>query len=301
MQNNGTEAGLEKTRKGLSEKLKGLFSAFKKADEDFLEELEEILILSDMGVETSAYLIDELRMHIKRENIDLPEKTRQVLSDIIANLLESEAPTFTNPTVILVAGVNGVGKTTAIGKLAYRLKSEGKQIILAAGDTFRAAASEQLAKWGKRANVPVVKHHEGADPGAVIFDAVQSAKAKEADILLCDTAGRLHNKQNLMEELKKIDRVIDKAWPEANRKNLLVLDAATGQNAIIQAKAFMESIPIDGIILTKLDGTAKGGVVCAIRQMLNLPVYYIGVGEQLEDLVSFDAKAFAEALLAQEE
>ncbi|MEX1307066.1 MAG: signal recognition particle-docking protein FtsY [Eubacteriales bacterium] len=301
MQKSGTKAGLEKTRKGLSEKLKGLFSAFKKADEDFLEELEEVLILSDMGVETAAFLIDKLRDRIKQEKIDIPEKTRQALIDIIAELLESEAPIFQSPTVMLIAGVNGVGKTTAIGKLAYRFKSEGNQIVLAAGDTFRAAASEQLAKWGKRANVPLVKHHEGADPGAVVFDAIKSAKAKDADMLICDTAGRLHNKQNLMEELEKIDRVIEKTWPEAVRKNLLVLDAATGQNAITQAKAFMQSIVIDGIILTKLDGTAKGGVVCAIRKMLDLPVYYIGVGEQMGDLVPFDAKAFSEALLDESE
>ena len=298
MQENKIELGLNKTRKGLGEKLKGLFVAFKKPDEDFLEALEEVLILSDMGVETTGVLIDSLRTRIKREGIESPEAIKLALSEIIAAQLKCDPPEYKHPTVVLVAGVNGVGKTTAIGKLAFQMKAAGNEVVLAAGDTFRAAASEQLTKWAKRANVPVVKHHEGADPGAVIFDAVQSAKAKNADMLICDTAGRLHNKPNLMEELRKIDRVISKAWPEAYRKNLLVLDAATGQNAIIQAKAFMEMIAIDGIILNKLDGTAKGGMICAIRKTLDLPVYYVGVGEQMDDLREFDANVFAQALLS---
>ncbi len=298
MQENKIELGLNKTRKGLGEKLKGLFVAFKKPDEDFLEALEEVLILSDMGVETAGVLIDSLRTRIKREGIESPEAIRLALSEIIAAQLKCDPPEYKHPTVVLVVGVNGVGKTTAIGKLAFQMKAAGNEVVLAAGDTFRAAASEQLTKWAKRANVPVVKHHEGADPGAVIFDAVQSAKAKNADMLICDTAGRLHNKPHLMEELRKIDRVISKAWPEAYRKNLLVLDAATGQNAIVQAKAFMEMIAIDGIILNKLDGTAKGGMICAIRKTLDLPVYYVGVGEQLDDLREFDANVFAQALLS---
>jgi fused signal recognition particle receptor len=296
-QEKATSNGLNKTRKSFAEKFAALTAAFKRVDEDFLEELEEILILSDMGVETSAYLIGELRSKVKQDSIEKPEAIRSALTDIIAALLAGEKPNYPCPTVMLIVGVNGVGKTTAIGKLAHRFKSEGKQVVLAAGDTFRAAASEQLAKWGKNANVPVVKHHEGADPGAVVFDAVQSAKSKNADILICDTAGRLHNKQNLMDELEKIDRVIDKAWPKANRTNYLVVDAATGQNALVQAKAFMESVKIDGIILTKLDGTAKGGMACAIKKSLGLPVVYIGVGEKMEDLIPFDAEAFAQGLL----
>lgn len=299
MQEDVTKRGLDKTRKSLGERLKGVFGAFIKPDEDFLEALEEALILSDMGAETAGFLIDDLRKKIKQQGIDAPEKIKQALTEMIAALLKSEPPEFISPTVMLVAGVNGVGKTTAIGKLAYRMREDGKTVVLAAGDTFRAAAAEQLAKWATRANVPLVKHHEGADPGAVVFDAVKSAKAKNADILICDTAGRLHNKQNLMEELKKIDRVIGKAWPGAHRKNLLVLDAGTGQNAVVQAKSFMESIHFDGIVLTKLDGTARGGVICAIRKALDMPVYYIGVGEKLTDLVPFDAEAFAKALLAE--
>ena len=300
MDKHTTETGLKKTRRSLGEKLSQLFAGFKRADEDFLEELEEVLILSDMGVETSVFLIDALREKIKTDKVDTPEDIREALIGIIAEMIETEKPIYETPTVMMVVGVNGVGKTTAIGKLAYRLQTEGKKVVLAAGDTFRAAASEQLTKWAKNANVPIVKHHEGADPGAVVFDAVQSAKAKNADILICDTAGRLHNKQNLMEELKKIDRVIAKAWPEAHRKNTIVLDASTGQNAVVQAKAFNEAMNIDGIILTKLDGTAKGGVVCAIKKSLDLPVEYIGVGEQMEDLILFDAKAFARALLVED-
>lgn len=296
-QENATSHGLNKTRKSFAEKFAALTSAFKRVDENFLEELEEILILSDMGVETSAYLIGALRSKVKQEGIEKPEAIRSALTDIIAELLAGDAPNYESPTVMLIVGVNGVGKTTAIGKLAHRFKTQGKQVVLAAGDTFRAAAGEQLAKWGKNANVPVVKHHEGTDPGAVVFDAVQSAKAKNADFLICDTAGRLHNKQNLMEELEKIDRVIGKAWPEAHRTNYLVVDAATGQNALVQAKAFTESVKIDGIILTKLDGTAKGGMACAIKKTLGIPVVYIGVGEKMEDLIPFDADEFASGLL----
>jgi fused signal recognition particle receptor len=297
MKDKRTKKGLEKTRKSFGDKLNLLISSFRKIDKDFFEELEEILILSDMGVQASAILIERLIEYTKLNKISEPEKVKEALVKIIKEEIEEEKDIFKFPSVLLVVGVNGVGKTTAIGKLAFKMKNEGKSVVLAAADTFRAAASEQLEKWAKRANVPIVKHHEGADPSAVVYDAIKSAKAKNADILICDTAGRLHNKKNLMDELSKINRVIQKEYNEASKKTYLVLDATTGQNAIVQAKSFKECVDVDGIILTKLDGSAKGGVVCGIKQTLNIPVCYIGVGEQIEDLKEFDAEDFANGLI----
>jgi len=297
MKDKKTKKGLEKTRKSFAEKFNSLVASFRKVDEEFFEELEEILILSDMGMETSVYIIDALKDYTKLNRIDDTERIKEALAHIIAKEIDSEKKELHYPSVLLIVGVNGVGKTTAIGKLAHKLKREGKSVVLAAADTFRAAASEQLTKWAKLANVPIVKHHEGADPSAVVYDSISSAKAKNTDVLICDTAGRLHNKKNLMDELSKIDRVIAKEYGEAEKSTYLVLDATTGQNAISQAKSFLECVELDGIILTKLDGTAKGGVVCSIKRELGLPVCYIGVGEQIEDLREFDAVDFANGLL----
>ncbi len=297
MRDKKVKSGLEKTRKSLSEKLNSLISSFRKVDEDFFEELEEVLILSDIGADTSFFLIEELREHVKLNKITESEKIKKALIEIIEKELTFESEGLVYPCVLMIVGVNGVGKTTAIGKLANKLKQEGKSVVLAAADTFRAAASEQLANWSKRANVPIVKHHEGADPSAVIYDAISSAKAKRADILICDTAGRLHSKKNLMDELSKMNRVIEKEYPEAMKKTYLVLDATTGQNAINQAKSFKQCVDIDGIILNKLDGTAKGGVIIGIKRQLNVPVHYIGVGEQIDDLRKFEANDFASALI----
>jgi fused signal recognition particle receptor len=297
MKDNKINMGLEKTRKSLSEKINHLIASFRKVDEEFFEELEEILILSDIGGETSGYLIGKLRDYVKQNNIKSSDEIKKALCDIIAREIDCEKPVFSFPSVLLIVGVNGVGKTTAIGKLANMFNKDGKKVVLAAGDTFRAAASEQLVKWAKRANVSIVKHHEGADPSAVVYDAILSAKAKNADILICDTAGRLHNKKNLMDELEKMNRVIYKEYGEVDKKTFLVLDATTGQNAIVQAKSFKQSVDIDGIVLTKLDGTAKGGVVLSIKRLLDIPVCYIGVGEQIDDLREFDASDFAACLI----
>jgi len=296
MRDNKTKKGLEKTRKSFSEKLNSLLSSFRNVDEEFFEELEEVLILSDIGTDTSLYLIDQLRSYVKLNKITDSDQIKRALSHIIGKELAVESEVLDVPCVLLIVGVNGVGKTTAIGKLANKYKNDGKTVVLAAADTFRAAASEQLVKWAKRANVPIVKHHEGADPSAVVYDAILSAKAKKADILICDTAGRLHNKKNLMDELSKMNRVIEKEYGDASRRTYLVLDATTGQNAISQAKSFKECVNIDGIILTKLDGTAKGGIIIGIKRQLDVPVYYIGVGEQIDDLRIFDADDFAHAL-----
>jgi len=297
MKDKQTKKGLEKTRKSLGDKINSLIASFRKIDEDFFEELEEVLILSDIGVETSSYLIEQLTEYTKLNKIDEPNKIKEALKNIIKETLGEQNDILDFPSVLLVVGVNGVGKTTAIGKLAYQLKQTGKSVVLAAADTFRAAASEQLNKWAKRANVSIVKHHEGADPSAVVFDAIQSAKAKNADILICDTAGRLHNKKNLMDELAKINRVIEKEYGQVSKKTFLVLDATTGQNAVSQAKRFQECVDVDGIILTKLDGTAKGGVILSIKNTLNIQVCYIGVGEQIEDLMLFNASDFADGLI----
>ena len=289
--------GLAKTRSGFSEKISGVLSAFTRVDEDLLEELEEALILCDMGVETSLAAIEELRQRVKEERIKQPEQVREALREIIENLVRFDLPEETFPKVILVIGVNGVGKTTSIGKIANVYRQQGKSVLLAAADTFRAAASQQLSIWAERVGVPIVKYGEGADPAAVVYDSLDSAKAHGTDVVICDTAGRLHNKKNLMNELNKIDRVISQQHPEASRETLLVLDATTGQNAISQAKEFSSVVHVDGLVLTKLDGTAKGGVICAIKKELGIPVRYIGVGEGVDDLQVFQPEEFAAALV----
>ncbi len=292
--------GLSKTRDAIKERMDDVFSAFQTVDEELFEELEEVLISADVGVEASLEIIEELRKQVKEKKISETDGVRQELFCIIQDILEAndnQLELSGSPAVILVVGVNGVGKTTSIGKLAHQLKQEGKAVMLAAGDTFRAAASEQLAIWAERVGVPVVKHHEGADPAAVVFDAITSAKAKKADVLICDTAGRLHNKKNLMDELHKIFRVINRELPETTPEVLLVLDAATGQNALIQAEEFTKQTQVTGIILTKLDGTAKGGIVIAICKKKAIPVKFIGVGEGIEDFEGFRAEEFVRALL----
>ena len=291
-------AGLKKTKDSMMGKLETLMNSFTKIDEEFFEELEELLITCDIGVETSLDICGELRKKVKEKGITDPALIKDELKEIIAEMLgeDKKIDTSTTPTVILIIGVNGAGKTTTIGKLAARYKNEGKKVLVAAADTFRAAAAEQLTEWSHRAGVEIISQKEGADPAAVVFDALTAAKARGTDVLLCDTAGRLHNKKNLMEELKKIDRVIEREYPDAYRETLVVLDGTTGQNALAQAKEFNEAAKIDGIILTKLDGTAKGGIAVAIQSQMNIPVKYICVGEQIEDLQRFDAKAFTDAL-----
>ncbi len=288
--------GLSKTRDNLSGKINNVFAAFTKVDEDLLEELEETLILCDMGYNTTEKVIDQLRRTIKLNKITDPAEVRSELNKIIEELVTYEVTEEIFPKVILVVGVNGVGKTTSIGKIANLYKQSGKKVLLAAADTFRAAAAEQLTIWADRCGVPIIKYGEGADPAAVVYDAMDSAKAKGYDVVICDTAGRLHNKKNLMSELEKINRVIGREYPEADKETLIVLDGTTGQNAIVQAKEFSGVTDITGIILTKLDGTAKGGVVCAIKEELGIPVKYIGVGEGIDDLQRFNAKEFAAAL-----
>ena len=280
-----------------------VLGAFAKIDEDLFEELEEALIMADLGVQTTMDICDTLRKRVKREGVTDPSMIKHMLSEEISEiLLEGCEEEFVMPehTVLLVIGVNGVGKTTTIGKLASSFKSQGKSVLLAAADTFRAAAIDQLAIWGDRCGVDVIKHEENSDPAAVVFDAANAAKNRKTDILICDTAGRLHNKKNLMEELKKISKVIEREYPQAHKEVFLVLDATTGQNALQQAKLFKEAADITGIILTKLDGTAKGGIVVAIKSELKIPVRYIGVGEGIDDLQKFDAKSFAEALFDNE-
>ncbi|SYX82754.1 signal recognition particle-docking protein FtsY [Paenibacillus alvei] len=295
--------GLEKTRKGLVEKVTELITRRKKIDEAFYEELEEILIGADVGVTTVMNLIDELRDEVKKRKIEDAAELQPVLSEKLVGLLRGDDTSKLNMnpngmTVILFVGVNGVGKTTTIGKLAHRFKQEGKSVLLAAGDTFRAGAIEQLEVWGQRAGVDVIKQQAGSDPAAVMFDAVQAAKQRNVDVLLCDTAGRLQNKSNLMEELNKIFRVIQREVPDAPHEVLMVLDATTGQNALNQAKLFGEKSGVTGLVLTKLDGTAKGGIVIAIRQELNLPVKLVGLGEKMGDLQEFDSEQFVHALFA---
>ncbi len=272
--------------------------SFTKIDEDFFEELEETLIMSDIGAETSEQICARLRERVKQDGVTDPVQVKGLLEEIIAQMLEGDDTlrVSTRPSVILVIGVNGVGKTTTIGKLAYHLKSEGKKVVLAAADTFRAAAIDQLQVWADRAGVDLVKHEEGSDPAAVVFDALSSAKAKGADVVICDTAGRLHNKKNLMDELAKINRVIKREADGCDIESLLVVDATTGQNGVNQAQQFMQAADLTGIILTKLDGTAKGGIVIAIKDRLGLPVKYVGVGEQIDDLQPFSAQEFARAL-----
>ena len=292
------KSGLSKTRNNIMSGIENVLKAFTTIDEELYEELEETLIMADIGVETSMSIIEQLRERVKEQKIKEPEKVKDVLVEVITDILLKDKTEFElkSPAVVIMIGVNGVGKTTTIGKLANNFKSEGKSVILAAADTFRAAAIDQLEIWGSRNDVQVIRHQENSDPGAVVYDAIQSAKSKNIDVLLCDTAGRLHNKKNLMEELKKIFRIIDREYPDAQREVLLVLDATTGQNALQQAKLFKEAADITGLVLTKLDGTAKGGIVIAIKNELNVPVRYIGVGEGIDDLQKFDENDFARAL-----
>ena len=288
--------GLRKTKQQIGFKLNELFKRgiF---DEDFYEELEYILLASDVGEDTTIDIINELRERMRRDRVSDAKQANQYLKDVMCDILGEEKFVFDTPCVIMVAGVNGVGKTTTIGKLANIFVNKGKSVVIAAADTFRAAASEQLEVWANRAKVRIIKHEEGSDPAAVVYDAVQSAKSRGTDIVLVDTAGRLHNKKNLMEELSKINRVVDREFPEASRQNLIVLDATTGQNAIQQVDVFNEAIDIDGIVLTKLDGTAKGGVVLAIKHDMDIPVYFVGVGEGIDDLMEFDAESYVEGII----
>mgnify|MGYP001019473368 FL=1 len=294
--------GLKKTRDNISGQITQMVNSFTKIDEELFEELEELLVMGDVGMNTAQYICDQLRKKIKEKGITDPSLIMGELKAIVSEMLQgdNELHTGTKPSIILVIGVNGVGKTTTIGKLASRLKGEGKSVILGAADTFRAAAIEQLEVWADRAGVPLIKHQEGADPAAVVFDTIAAAKARGCDVIICDTAGRLHNKKNLMDELGKISRVIDRELPGCDRETLLVLDAATGQNAVNQAREFQSAAGITGIVLTKLDGTPKGGVVLPIMQDLGLPVKFIGVGEQVDDLQPFDPDAFANALFDNE-
>ena len=288
--------GLTKTRSNLAVKVDELVENTGVVDEAFYDELMDILILSDAGVAASEEILDKLRKQVKKENVKSSQRAREMLCDLIAEEMNIPRPPLKWPMVMLVVGVNGVGKTTTIGKLALRFQAIGRTVMLAAGDTFRAAAADQLSIWADRARVPLVRHAEGADPAAVVFDAVQAAKARKADLLIVDTAGRLHNKKNLMDELHKMRKVIDREYPEADVRCMLVLDATTGQNGLQQARTFKEFAEINGIVLTKLDGTAKGGIAIAIRRELNVPVWYVGVGEGIDDLQPFDAKDFAKAL-----
>lgn len=290
--------GLKKTRDSIGSQFENLAKTFSRIDEDMLEELEEILIMSDVGVETSMEICENVRKQAKSEKAYSPEELNELIGSVISEMMEAQEPMKLNttPSVILVIGVNGVGKTTTIGKLTHKYQQEGKKVLLAAADTFRAAAIEQLGVWAQRNNVQMVQHAPGSDPAAVVYDAINAAKARGADILICDTAGRLHNKKNLMEELSKINRIIETEAQGADVEKLLVLDATTGQNALVQAKQFKEVADITGIVLTKLDGTAKGGVVIAIKNEMDVPVRFIGVGEQIDDLEEFDSKQYAKAL-----
>ena len=292
--------GLSKTKDSINEKINDVFSNFRKVDEDFLEELEEALIMSDIGIETSTKIIDNLRTRIKKEKIEDEEQVKEALREEIEKILEISDNSLkleTKPSVILVIGVNGVGKTTSIGKMAARLSRDGKKVVVAAADTFRAAAVEQLEIWAKRAGAEIVKREEGIDPASVVFDAIKKTREIGADVLICDTAGRLHNKKYLMDELNKIQKVINKEMPDASKEVLLVIDAGTGQNAISQVKAFKEEADITGLVLTKLDGTAKGGVVIGIVEENKIPVKFIGVGEQIDDMEIFNSEDFVKAII----
>ncbi|BDF58484.1 hypothetical protein CE91St36_13010 [Christensenellaceae bacterium] len=288
---------VNKTRDNISAKVNNVIKNFRKVDEEFFEELEEALILSDIGYATTDKIIESLRDTVKENKISDSAEIKEILIDILADYMSAPPLTIKKPTVMLIVGVNGVGKTTAIGKLSHYYGQQGKKVMLAAADTFRAAAAEQLSIWGERTNTRVIKYAEGADPAAVVYDAIDAGKHADIDLLIVDTAGRLHNKKNLMSELEKINRVVDKSYPEAERETFLVVDATTGQNAISQTEVFNESVKLTGIILTKLDGTAKGGVVCAVKDMTGVPVRFIGVGEGADDLQPFDAKEFAKAIL----
>jgi fused signal recognition particle receptor len=296
--------GLSKTRNSIAHGIDAIFSGFSSIDDDFYEELEEILIIADLGINTTTAIIENLRQKVKENKIKDPSECRQLLINSMKEQMQlaDNAYEFENrKSVVLLIGVNGVGKTTSVGKLAGQMKDMGKKVMVAAADTFRAAAIEQLTEWAHRANVEIIAQKEGSDPAAVIYDAVTAAKARNTDVLLCDTAGRLHNKKNLMEELKKIDRVIEREYPEAYRETLVVLDGTTGQNALAQAKEFNEVAEITGIVLTKLDGTAKGGIAIAIQSELGIPVKYIGIGEKIDDLQKFNAEDFINALFQKNE
>ena len=297
-------AGLQKTRDNIIAGVDSIFSGFSAIDDEFYEEIEEILIMGDLGIQTTMSIVEDLRKKVKENNIKDPSECKQLLMDSIMEQMDLGENAYEfekRRSVLLIIGVNGVGKTTSVGKLAGQLKDDGKKVIVAAADTFRAAAIEQLTEWAKRANVDIIAQNEGSDPAAVVYDAVAAAKSRQADVLICDTAGRLHNKKNLMEELKKINRIIDKEYPDAYRETLVVLDGTTGQNALVQARQFMEVADITGIILTKLDGTAKGGIAVAIQSELGIPVKYIGVGEKIDDLQKFNAEEFVDALFHVEE
>ena len=292
-------SGLTKTRDNIVSGIDSVFSGFSKIDDDFYEEIEEILIMGDIGVSTTTKIIEDLKQRVKENKIKDPAECKELLINSIKDQMrlgENAYDFETRKSIVLVIGVNGVGKTTSVGKLSDQLKSQGKKVVMAAADTFRAAAIEQLTEWSNRAGVDIIAQQEGSDPAAVIYDAIAASKSRKADVLICDTAGRLHNKKNLMEELKKIDRIIEKEYSDAYRENLVVLDGTTGQNALVQAKQFMECTDITGIILTKMDGTAKGGIAIAIQAELGIPVKYIGIGEQIDDLQKFDADQFVDAL-----
>ena len=294
------KAGLTKTRDALSDTLGSVFSGFSEIDDDFYDELEECLILADLGVDTAVKATDCLRKTVKEQHLKTPEEAKAALKEILVQMLDvgsTELKMSTKPSVVLVIGVNGVGKTTTIGKIATQLKKEGKNVLMVAGDTFRAAAADQLEIWSQRAGCSIVRQHEGADPASVVYDGIQSAKAKGVDVILIDTAGRLHNKQNLMNELNKISRIVERELPDAAKEVLLVLDGTTGQNGLIQAKQFKEIAGVTAVALTKLDGTAKGGIVIAVADSLQIPVKFVGVGEQADDLMPFEARNFVEALL----
>lgn len=298
---NKIKEGLKKTRDAVIGQIDSMLKSFTKIDDELFEELEELLVMGDVGVPTAEKICEELKKRVKKEGIKNPNEIHRLLEETVTDMLRGgeELDLSTTPSIILVIGVNGVGKTTTIGKLANHLTKQGKKVILAAGDTFRAAAIEQLEIWADRSHCEIIKQNEGSDPAAVIYDAISAAKARHADVIICDTAGRLHNKKPLMDELAKINRIIDRELPDASKEKLLVLDATTGQNAVNQAEQFSLATGITGIVLTKLDGTAKGGVVLAIKEGLGIPVKYIGVGEQIDDLQPFDAKDFAKALFAQ--
>ena len=295
-------AGLTKTRDSIASVFDDIFSGFSSIDDDFYEELEEVLVMADIGIHTTEKIIEDLKVKVKENHLKEPAQCREYLIRSIKDQMavDEDAYAFENKkTVMLVIGVNGVGKTTSVGKLAGQYKNSGKKVLLAAADTFRAGAIEQLTEWSRRAGVDIIAGQEGSDPASVVFDALAAAKARNVDILICDTAGRLHNKKNLMEELKKINRIIDREYPEAYRETMIVLDGTTGQNALVQAKQFKEAAEITGIILTKLDGTAKGGIAIAIQAELGVPVKYIGIGEKIEDLQKFDSDSFVDALFQQ--
>lgn len=298
---NKIKEGLKKTRDAVIGQIDSMLKSFTKIDDELFEELEELLVMGDVGVPTAEKICEELKKKVKKEGIKNPNEIHRLLEETVSDMLRGgeELDLSTTPSIILVIGVNGVGKTTTIGKLANHLTKQGKKVILAAGDTFRAAAIEQLEIWADRSHCEIIKQNEGSDPAAVIYDAISAAKARHADVIICDTAGRLHNKKPLMDELSKINRIIDRELPDASKEKLLVLDATTGQNAVNQAEQFSLATGITGIVLTKLDGTAKGGVVLAIKEGLGIPVKYIGVGEQIDDLQPFDAEDFASALFAQ--